>query len=60
MCSLNADLDLLLVSYDWEKAYSVLACLLREDKSGGLKNLQHSDERLNRLPWRQTNRSHFQ
>ena len=44
--SLNAGIDLLLVSYDWEKVYPVLACLLEADKAGRLRNLSRSHTRL--------------
>lgn len=50
--SLDAGMDLLLVSYDWEKVYPVLDCLLKADQSGQLKSLAPSRERLKRLPWR--------
>lgn len=44
--SLNAGMDLLLVSYDWEKVYPVLDCLLEADRSGQLNDLKTSRERL--------------
>jgi len=47
--SLNAGVDLLLVSYDWEKVYPVLDCLLKTDKSGQLNDLNASDARVSAL-----------
>ncbi|SFN61353.1 beta-N-acetylhexosaminidase [Formivibrio citricus] len=49
--ALNAGMDLLLVSYDWEKIYPVLACLLNADRSGQLRSLEASRQRLKHLPW---------
>jgi beta-N-acetylhexosaminidase len=45
--SLNAGMDLLLLSYDWEKVYPVLICL----QSAQLQSLEASHSRLGRLSW---------
>lgn len=50
--ALNADVDLLLVSYDWEKIYPVLKCLLDADHAGSLPDLRESDIRLAHAAWR--------
>lgn len=49
--ALQADIDLLLVSFDWEKIYPVLDCLLKADRAGRLPPLRASDARLARAPW---------
>ena len=49
--SLNAGIDLLLVSYDWEKVYPVLVCLQSEK----IQHLDASHARLERLFWRRKN-----
>lgn len=46
--SLNAGMDLLLLSYDWEKVYPVLACL----QTAQIQSLETSHARLERLFWR--------
>ena len=53
--SLNAGMDLLLVSYDWKKYYTVLDCLRHAAQSGELQQLQQSHARLQALPWRKQN-----
>lgn len=50
--ALNADVDLLLVSYDWEKIYPVLKCLLDANHTGTLPDLRESDKRLAHAVWR--------
>lgn len=47
--ALNGGMDLLLVSYDWEKVYPILDCLLEADRRGELKSLEASRVRLGRL-----------
>lgn len=47
--SLNAGMDLLLISYDWEKYYGVMDCLRRAEQSGALRSLEHSQRRLRAL-----------
>jgi len=49
--SLNADVDLLLLAYDWEKVYPVLLCLQKNYVNRSLKNLVSSDLRLGKTPW---------
>lgn len=44
--ALNSSMDLLLVSYDWEKVYPVLECLLSADKAGELEDMEASRTRL--------------
>jgi hypothetical protein len=44
-------MDLLLLSYDCEKLYPVLDCLMKADKAGELKDLEGRHRRLDRLPW---------
>lgn len=51
--ALNADVDLLLVSFDWEKVYPVLDCLLGAYEAGQLAGLQTSNNRLAGATWRQ-------
>ena len=53
--SLNAGMDLLLVSYDWKKYYTVLDCLRLAAQSGELRQLEQSHARLQALPWHQQN-----
>lgn len=48
--ALQADVDLLLVSFDWEKVYPVMDCLLQADKAGSL-SLEASNKRLAQAPW---------
>jgi beta-N-acetylhexosaminidase len=48
--ALQADVDLLLVSYDGEKIYPVMDCLLQADKAGSL-SLEASNKRLAQAPW---------
>jgi len=47
--SLNGGMDLLLISYDWEKYYLVMDCLRRAEQSGDLRSLEHSQRRLQAL-----------
>ena len=51
--SMNAGMDLLLLSYDWKKYYAVMDCLQRAAQAGTLINLESSHQRLQRLPWRE-------
>lgn len=49
--SLNAGMDLLLISYDWKKYYLILDCLQHAEKTGALAPLEKSHQRLQALPW---------
>ena len=42
-------MDLLRISYDWEKYYLVMDCLRRAEQSGTLRSLEQSQERLRAL-----------
>lgn len=48
--SLNAGMDLLLLSYDWEKVYLVLDCL----RTAKIQGLETSHARLERMLWRKS------
>ena len=51
--SLNAGMDLLLISYDWKKYYLILDCLQHAAQTGTLASLEKSHHRLQALPWNQ-------
>lgn len=51
IASLNAGMDLLLISYDWRKYYLVLDCLRHAAQAGTLAPLEKSHQRLQALPW---------
>lgn len=51
IASLNAGMDLLLVSYDWRKYYLILDCLRHAAQAGRLTSLEKSHQRLQTLPW---------
>ena len=50
--ALNAGMDLLLLSYDWQKYYAVMNCLQQAAHAGRLQKLEQSRQRLQSLPWR--------
>jgi len=54
LAAINAGQDLLLISYDWRKYYSVMDCLRLAMDTGKLRDLSPSHRRLNAQPWRRT------
>lgn len=52
LAAINAGQDLLLISYDWRKYYSVMDCLRQAMDAGKLPDLSPSHRRLDAQPWR--------